>query len=554
MNNPALRLQQLQQIPVLALRELIGGHLDDPILGAVIRERFYSVLRHQPRNYNHALARLTREQLTALITASPEIGDDEIVQQFEEHRYGISPSFYIYLFDPVRLDRAALSGFRERFVVSLKVFNTPREEGLPGVRRVALNDLGPLRDRPEVTEATYRFQSRLDYIDQNENAVSPYETLYGFFWLNTTDGYVILQARHLDVLKAMKDAIEGATRIRLAALVITKRLKNSLAFLQKEQMRSVRLHDPMPNSPSFRWLTISDDNLYMKNYQMWEGIYPEVRSARYRTLVDGFKETMLTIRCDQGALSLAGAIPASLFRSWCLNSLGEVIKIHHTFQADATALVPTLKLVSTAEMARFTSNQKNCILDLIVALLTVKSGGGADLWPLSGSPLEIASTLGSYVTVQVPFQCQESGCNPDEELLFACESCGENDFMLQHTNDGWELVCREHRTKRSAFRFPLKLSCPNDHPIELSEEMLADVITVVPGPDLLSTIADVINSYLKGYSFDPTQETFFIRGRNLWYFPDRGKAWARIQVIQNIGTVTAGGKVTGIEIRASRPT
>jgi hypothetical protein len=549
MNSIELRTQQLQQIPVLALRELIGAHLDDPILGPVIRQRFNSVLHRQPRDFRRALQRLTRQRLTALIVASPEIGDDEIAQQFEEHRYGISPSFYIYLFDPTLLDPAALTGFRERFEKALKVFNAAHEEGLPGIRRAALNDLGPLRDRPEVTEATYRFQSRLDYIDENENAVSPYEMLYGFFWLNTSGGYVILQARNPDVLKAIKEAIEGAACIRLAALVITKRFKNSLEFLPKEQMRSVKLHDPMPDSPSFRWLTISDEQLYKKNYPMWEGLYPEVRSVRYRTVVDETKETMLTVRCDQGALSLAGAIPASLFRNWCLNSLEQVIKIHRTFQADATALVPTLKLTSTAEMARFTSSQKDCILDLIIALLTVKSGAGADLWPLSRSPLELAATLGSYVTVQVPIECQEPGCESGEEMLVGCENCGENNFSLQRVDSTWELVCRKPQTRRWAGRLPLKLTCLNGHPIELDEEMLANVINVVPGPDLLSAIADVINSYLKGHTFDLTQETFFIRGRNLWYFPDRGKAWARIMIIQNIEKNL--GTVIGVESKGA---
>jgi hypothetical protein len=547
MSDSEIRTQQLQQIPVLALRELLGGHLDDPSLGPLIRQRFDTVLHRRPRDFRRALQRLKREQLTALITASPEISDEEIAGQFEEHRYGISPSFYIYLFDPVPLDRAALTGFRERFEKALKVFNAPREEGLPSVRRVALNDLGPLRDRLEITEATYRFQSRLDYIDENENAVSPYETLYGFLWLNSADGYVILQARHPDVLKAVKEAIEGAARISLAALVITKRFKNSLGFLQKEQMRSAKLHDPMPDSPSFRWLSIADDKLYEKNYQMWEGIYPEVRSARYRTLVEDVKETMLTVRCDQGAFSLAGAIPASLFRGWCLNSLGEVIRIHHKFQADAAAFVPTLKLASTAEMARFTSAQKDCVIDLIIALLTVKSGAGADLWPLGGSPLELAATLGSYVAVQVPLQCQVPGCESDEEMLVACEVCGETMFTLQRAEDTWQLVCRKHPAKRWAALLPLKLSCTQGHPVDLDEEVLAGVINVVPGPDLLGAIKDVVNSYLQGHTFDPTQETFFVRGRNLWYFPDRGRAWARILVIQNVGTVEPGGQVVGIQ-------
>lgn len=546
MSDLEVRTQQLQQIPVLALRELLDGHLDDSGLGPLIRRRFDTVLHRRPHDFRRALQRLTREQLTALFTASPEISDDEIAGQFEEHRYGISPSFYIYLFDPVRLDRAALIGFRERIEKALNAFNAPREEGLPSVRRVALNDLGPLRDRPEITEATYRFQSRLDYIDENENAVSRYETLYGFLWLNSADGYVILQARHPDVLKAVKEAVEGAARICLAALVITKRFKNSLGFLQKEQMRSAKLHDPMPDSSSFRWLSIADDKLYEKNYQMWEGIYPEVRSARYRTLVENVKETMLTVRCDQGAFSLAGAIPASLFRGWCLNSLGEVIRIHHKFQADAAAFVPTLKLTSTAEMARFTSAQKDCVIDLVIALLTVKSGAGADLWPLGGSPLELATTLGSYVAVQVPVQCHVPGCESDEEMLVACEACGETIFTLQRNEDTWQLACRKHLAKRWTAPLPLKMSCTQAHLIDLDEEVLSEVINVVPGPDLLGAIKDVINSYLQGHDFDPTQETFFARGRNLWYFPDRGKAWARILVIQNVGTVEPGGQVVGI--------
>jgi hypothetical protein len=546
MNGKDSRLELLQQIPVLALRELIGAHLDDPEFGAVIRARFHSVLHRQPRDFQKALQRLTREQLTRLIIASPEISDDEIAGQFEEHRYGISPSFYIYLFDPDQLKRTALTGFRQHFEQALQEFNTQHEEGLPSVRRAALNDLGALRDRPEVTEATYRFQSRLDYIDENENAVSPYQTLYGFFWLNTADGYVILQARHPEVLKAICEAIEQAAGIRLTALVITKRFKNSLPFLVSEQMRFARLHDPFPDSPSFRWLSISDEKMYQKNYQMYESLYPEVRSARYRALLADVKETMLTVRCDQGALSLAGAIPASLFRDWCINSLGEIIRIHHQFRTEAAALVPTLDLASKAELVRFTSQQKERVLDLIVALLTVKGGIGADLYPLEISPLELAAVLSSYVVVQVPYSCQEPGCDPDEEQLVTCESCDENEFSLQKTNGYWELVCREHRAKRWTGSIPFKLNCRNGHPVVLNEEMLTEAINIVPVPDLLHSIADVINSYLKGHNFDPVQETFFIHGRNLWYFPDRGKAWTRILVIQNIGTVEAGGQVVGV--------
>jgi hypothetical protein len=114
--------------------------------------------------------------------------------------------------------------------------------------------------------------------------------------------------------------------------------------------------------------------------------------------------------------------------------------------------------------------------------------------------------------------------------------------------DGWELVCREHRNKRWSKPLPLNLSCPHGHPILLNEEMLIENINIVPGRDLLNAITEIINSYLKGYSIDPTKETFFIHGSNLWYFPNRNLAPASITVIQNIGIVRNGGVVKGVEI------
>ncbi len=97
MSGSDLRMQQLQKIPVFALRELVGAHMEDLSVGPVIQERFYSVLHRKPRNFQRALQRLTREQLTSLIAASPEIGDGEIAGQFEEHRYGINPSLLCLL-------------------------------------------------------------------------------------------------------------------------------------------------------------------------------------------------------------------------------------------------------------------------------------------------------------------------------------------------------------------------------------------------------------------------------------------------------------------------
>ena len=157
MSDLELRTRQLQQIPVFALRRAVGELLDDPGMDSLIRVRLREVLGRRPRDLKRAIQRLTREQLTRLINACPELADDEVQGLFEEYRYGVSPSFNIYLFNTGRVPQGAWQGFRPRFEAALEAFNKPLDEGLARVRAVCLNDLTALPDRPEIMEGNYRF-------------------------------------------------------------------------------------------------------------------------------------------------------------------------------------------------------------------------------------------------------------------------------------------------------------------------------------------------------------------------------------------------------------
>jgi hypothetical protein len=553
MNESEVRIRQLQQIPVFALRQVVNALIDDEKTETLMRQRFHTVLNRRPRNMKQAVQRMNREQLTRLVDACPEVSDDEIKELFEEYRYGSNPSFYIYLFNTEMLKREGLKEFRERFVEELKAINAPREEGLPRIRRLALNDLGALPERREIIEGNYRFQKRLDYIDEDQNAVSSYETLYGFFWLNTAEGYAIVHARSTDVLKGLKRAIEKGSDVYLTPLVISKRLKNALPFLLQESFRSGRLHDPDPGTDRFRWLTIADDDPYAKGYQRWEERYPEVRSARYREVVDDEKETSLTVRCDRGALSLAGKLRASQFRAWCLDRLGQLIGVLNQFRDNPPAYVRTRRLANVREMAKFKAAQKKHVLEIISALLTLKQAPELGYQQLGASPLDLAATMERFVRVQIPFECPEFNC--DEEGYIACSTCGATIFTLKRQNRAWQLECREHRRKRWTCALPFEGQCEQEHPFTLDEDDLAERMELLPSEDLLQAIAGVVNAHLPGYSFDPSRESFIVRGPNLLYYPDKAEvrdserdgARTVIYVTQTIGRVEEG-QVTAVEI------
>ena len=541
MDERDLRIRQLQQIPVFALRQAVAELIDDEELEPAIRDRFRTALDRRPRSLRRAVQRLNREQLTRLIDACPEISDDQVRELFEEYRYGSNPSFYIYLFDTGLLGPGALQGFRERFEEELHEFNADQEDGLPRMRRLALNDLGALPERPEIVEGNYRLQKRLDYIDTEQNAISTYETLYGFFWLNAAEGYVIVHARTAEVLKGLKRAIQKGADIYLTPLVISKRLKNALPFLLRESLRSGRLHDPDPGPDRFRWLTITDDAPYAKGYQEWEERYPEVRSARYRETVGDEKETSLTVRCDRGALSLAGKLRASQFRAWCLDRLGQIITVLNEFQTDPPAYVRTLRLESVPEMTRFSAAQRRWVLELISALLTLQQSPGRGFQPLSNSPLDLAVVLGRFVRAQVPMECGEPECKGEEGYL-TCPGCDSTTFALERQGGTWQLACRKRRHWTCAL--PLAGECERGHRFTLDADDLAEKMELLPGEDLIRTIADVVNGHLPGYRFDPDREGFIVRGPNLVYYPDKGKvrdsekvSVTNYNVTQYIGTV-----------------
>lgn len=550
MTDNETKLLQLQQIPVFALRQAVTGLIDRYNMEKVLHERIQTILGVKSRQLKRLIHRLSREQLTRLINACPEISDAQVQELFEEYRYGASPSFYIFTFNTRQLKPLVIENFRKTFEYALKSSNARMEEGLPRLRRIELNDLIALPDRKEIIEGTYRFQARLDYIDKDQNAVSTYQTLYGFFWLNTVMGYSIIQARSPEVLWGLVEAVQAGTGVSLHPLVISKQLKNALPFLMRDSFRSGRLYDPNPNSKRFRWLAITDEAPYEKGYEEYETDYPEVRSARYRQQVDDEKETSLTIRCDQGAFSLAGKFRASQFRSWCLDRLGKLIEVLNGFHANLPEFVQTQQLANAPELARFSPEQKELIIKLIFALLTLKQAPELGEQPIDLGALEIASILGEYVRVQVLYECSEPDC--DEEDYLTCQDCNSTLFILRGQEKDWTLVCPQRRRQPITYKLPLAVQTEKGHEFTLDANELARVIELLPGKDLLGAMADAINRRLPGLTFDPSGESFILRGSNLIYYPEPPQMKKGVKNIffirQDIGYVEAGAKVTGANV------
>ena len=545
------RLEALQQIPVFALRQFLQQVLDRREVESAVFLNLDKSKGVDSRQLRSSLHKLSRDHLTKLLATTKEIKGIEIQALFDEYKFGSNPTFYVHIFDKSKLGRQALQGFRQRLEEALKAADGDAEEDFPRLRSVLLNDIVSLPERPEILEGCYRYQSRLDFVDEDQRAVSRYQTLYGLFWINSAEGYTIIQARNAQVLKTVRAAIEKAAKVKLSALVISKQLKNALPFLLRDSFRAGRLHDPDPGPGRFRWMTVSDDNPYAKGYQELEKRYPEVRSARYREVIDEDKETTLTIRSNRGALSLAGILKASQMRRWTLDRLGQLISVLNDFRPDGPTYVQTKDMREIPELARFGALQRDLVLQLISALLTVKQSPLVGFQTLDVSPLDLAVGLGLWLRVQVPLENKVGSI--DGEGYLSCPVCDSTTFSLHKQQDTLVIECREHKRQRWSAELPLSVELSGDDDLLLDENELASIMELLPDQSLLEVLSNVINRHLPGYTFDAEKENFIIRGPHLVYYPDRsklaeaqeGNARTVVYVNQRIGRVQ-GGEVLGV--------
>ena len=188
------------------------------------------MLGRAPRDLKNAIVRLNRERLTRLFELCQEIPDSMLKELFEEYRYGSNPSFFIFLCGAGTKNATSDRELRPGLERAFKEFNASRPDVLPRVRQLEINDMTTLPEQSQVIEVNYKYLERLDYVDENENAVSTYETRYGFFWINTSEKYVIVQSSTAEILKTIRKAVEEAASTTLSSLVISRAFRHALAL------------------------------------------------------------------------------------------------------------------------------------------------------------------------------------------------------------------------------------------------------------------------------------------------------------------------------------
>lgn len=518
LDNPSY-LWQFHQIPVYALQSRVSAVLHENLSCEVITQRFSSALGFEPRDSAKACNRLSREQLFRLVGVCPEIDAQTIQELFEEFKYGKNPSLSVYVFE-VKNNQLLndLHEFTREFKQEFGEINSDVEEAdaiRPTTRELQLNsDLQQLGDFPSVIEGNYRFLKRLDYIDENQEANSTYETKYGYFWIHTELGYVTVHGRNSSVVKAICSAFESVTGISLIPLVINKQFRKMLSFLRHGTIRSTKYRNPNAASGSIDSITIRGEKLDPSDLQQFDSDFPEMPFRRYRIPIDEEKISSVAVTQD-GSISLSGRITALQFRNWSMPVLDEVMEVWGEFRKTPETHLETIDLESSLEFKTLrTRKKKDAFLTILVALLTLQARADDSIVQLSESPLLFAESFGQGVRVQLPFACKVESCS--EEGYYKCKSCGSYGFRVVQSN-GWYLSCLNSEHRSFKIPFPVIGECEYTHTFLLDTSYVESNLEIFLDSDLLDLLSTVTNKYIRNHSFDPLTEMIYLRGNTFVY-------------------------------------
>jgi hypothetical protein len=169
-------------------------------------------------------------------------------------------------------------------------------------------------------------------------------------------------------------------------------------------------------------------------------------------------------------------------------------------------------------LAAFPSaRQKDLVLELLAQVLTLKQAG-QQTGTLSHTATELAIVFGSDLAAQIPLVCSETDC--EEESYLLCPVCEEPFFSLSEGEAGLRLACRKRASHWQAA-LPTEVALECGHSAVLDAVSLRDELELLPDAQLLSVMAQLVNTHLSGYQFDPLKEGFYVQGSTLHYYADK---------------------------------
>jgi class 3 adenylate cyclase len=437
------------------------------------------------------LAKLTGVTLRRQILSQRLLPSAEIVDLFEQWRYGTRVSFTVAVF--LKQPKRPGPGFRSEVEAALAAALNKRE-ATAAERELAITISGEDRfDDGHIVELSFRYGSVIKYLDLDERPQSVPESRFGFAWMNQRDQYVTVTGDER-IVEEMLDAIGAALGAHPVRVSFDKRTLD----------KHFRL-DSIPSIQHQNLTTGTRHRVSREGLKDDSEAFDEIRNrdkesirtgALYAEQIDGVGTVGISVSAERARMNTTRAMSVSGLRQWAAPKLAHLarslLELRETepilFFENARDLslpgVPRSRYEPVGEIAVAVARARTEDLDRVPGLKPAESfaqrlpakAGGLSSRPHCPAcnesvPAQCAACLGSVITL--------------DEGTVTCAGCTGTSFACLHGHG-------------------------------LRADHLSEALTYEPEPVLMTWVsAALVAMGLEVY--DASRDSFWIRRNELLY-------------------------------------
>jgi hypothetical protein len=436
------------------------------------------------------VASMSGDDLRRLVLASGVLTATQIVELFEQWRYGRGIALTIAIF--TKRPKKAHVNFGAQVGAAIQA-ELEEDGASKATRALAPTLIGEDRfDDDNVVELPFKYGRQLNYLDLNERPAAVTAIRFGFAWVSARDQFVAITG-HASIVRQLLSAITqvvGTQPIRVSfdKTTIDKNfdLTQITSILQQDLERGIRTR-------------VSGEELYKDEKRLEEIRARDQESlrlgARYRENLPGGGHVEVGVNAPRSRMHTTRGLASSDLRKWAVPRITNVVRSLLELQKNDP--IAFYRLCSGAPLPGVPAVHAD-LVRYLAAGIALGREKGLDLVPLQVAPDALADLPQDAGRLVARTQC--STCA--DHVLAMCDVC------LDHRvrRDGDAVVCAGGHTSA--------LVCSSGHALRADE--LLEGIVYEPDRKLLEWVSAGLGD-MRQEAFDPSREHFWIRTSDLAY-------------------------------------
>lgn len=442
------------------------------------------------KDIKQALFRMPRYQLIKIIEITPSITTSMINEAYEQYRYGLKPGFTLFSITGT-CKNIKISDVEDKLKELLSEVKYADEGNYKNLK---------YKDKVKIDENVYEFcfvyLSKYSYISETEEPNFIYELEECFVWISIMDKFIAIKSAPNAIINIIKRIFSNIYNAHICSVKLTKKLINEI--FGENKMRKGTFYKPTAGIDEAEKVTVADPYLSEKSSvrERFEGY--DITSSHLNEEIDENTTSTLGINCNKGKIYITKNLNASLFRSWSVKRIKDIIsylrKLENTKDFE---IFKAKNMTSDSIWGNYNSKQKMMIENIMFSVFIHKLNG-IDSFQLNYTVEDIFNTLFDSFYKRVSYNCEIC----DDVCSGYCSNCGNSQIVLAKNG---ALMCNScGSVQKDNYTF----QCDEGH--ESTYNSINEFIILIPNGELLRKIYETIGNQFS-IKMDSMNESFYIQ-------------------------------------------